>query len=117
MAMRSIEKVSGLRCQVSAKSQWPKANGRIMIPHSYHSTRYNGFSPRDQLGLPIFCAAGNRERRLMAASFAFATRSGLDWKLPRLGPVTGGIRHPHTWVLHPRVFNLLPASSTAPRLG
>src|SRR6266852_303342 len=30
-----------------------------MILHSYHAPRYNGFSPRDQLGLPIFFATGN----------------------------------------------------------
>src|SRR5208337_2504587 len=86
MAIRSIDQVSGVRCQVSdlsekpmAKSQEPKA-----ASHSYHAKRYNGCSPRNRFGLPLFCAAGNRERRVLAASFASAIRSGMDWRLPRL---------------------------------
>ena len=117
--MRSIEKVSGLRCQVSEKpkAKEPKAKSRFMILHSYHSPRYNGLSPREQLGLPFFCAAGNLERRLLAASFASATGSGMDGKLPRLRAGTSDIRYPHTGILQPWLRNRLSASSPTPRLG
>ena len=50
-----------------------------------------GFLRGINFGLPFFCAAGNRERWLMAASFASATGSGMDGQLPRLGAGTGDI--------------------------
>src|SRR5258707_8602225 len=76
-----------------------------------------GFLPRDQLGLPLFCAAGNRERRLLAESFAPATGSGMDGKLPRLGARTTASRYPHTGILQPWICSRLSASSPTPRLG
>jgi hypothetical protein len=88
-----------------------------MILHSYHGPRYNGFSPREQLGLPFFCAAGNRERRLLAASFASATGSWMDGKLPRLGAGTRDIGSPHTGILQSWLRNRLSESSPTPGLG
>ena len=76
-----------------------------------------GFLRGEQLGLPFFCAAGNHERRLLAASFASATRSGLDGKLPGLGAGTSDIRRAHTGILQPWLCNRLSASSATPRLG
>ena len=76
-----------------------------------------GFLRGINFGLPFFCAAGNRERWLMAASFASATGSGLDGKLLCLGAGSSDIRHPHTGILQPRIRNRLSASSSTPRLG
>ena len=76
-----------------------------------------GFLRGNNFGLPLFCAAGNRERRLLAPSFASATRSGMEGKLPRLGAGTSDIRHAYTGILQPWLRNRLSASSPRPRLG
>jgi hypothetical protein len=72
---------------------------------------------RKQIGLPIFCAAGNCKRRLMAASFAPSPRSGMDRKLPCLGTGTAGLRHPYTGILQSWECHRVSASSRGPRLG
>jgi hypothetical protein len=85
--------------------------------HSYHGPRYNGCSPRDQLGVPFLCAAGDCERRFLAASFASAAGSGMDGKLPRFGTGTGGVGHSHPQILQSWLRNRLSAFAPGPRLG
>ena len=76
-----------------------------------------GFLRGNNFGLPFFCAAGNFERRVLAASFSSATGLGMDGKLPGLGTGTGDIRRAHTGILQPWLRNRLSASSPTPRLG
>ena len=76
-----------------------------------------GFLRGINFGLPFFCAAGNPERWLMAASFASATGRGMDGNLLRLGAGSTDIRHAHTGILQPRIRKRLSASSSTPRLG
>jgi hypothetical protein len=76
-----------------------------------------GFLRGNNFGLPFFCAAGNRERRLLAASFPSATGRGMDRKLPRLGAGTSDIGSAHTGILQSWLRNRLSASSPTPRLG
>src|ERR1019366_6222822 len=85
--------------------------------HSYHDRRYNGCSPRDQLGVPFLCTAGNCERRFLAASFASAAGSGMDGKLPCFGTGTGGIGYPHPGILQSWLCDRLSAFAPGPRLG
>jgi hypothetical protein len=117
--MRSIEKFSVPGSQFSVLLEKP--NGKGSAPkaafHSYHGPRYNGCSPRDQFGLSFFCAAGNLERRFLAASFASSARGRVDWTLPRLGAGSRSVRRPHTGILQPWLCYRLSPSSASPRLG
>ena len=73
--------------------------------------------PEEQLGLPLFCAARNSKRWLLAASFAPAARRRMDRKLPCLRARTPSIRQPYTGVLQSRLRHRVSASSSGPRLG
>jgi hypothetical protein len=113
--LRTSSQFPVLRQNVNAKDEKLKSQKLLSIHITARVTM--GFLRGNNFGLPLFCAAGNRERRLLAPSFASATRSGMEGKLPRLGAGTTDIRHAYTGILQPWIRNRLSASSPTPRLG
>ena len=69
------------------------------------------------MACPFFVPLRDCKRRLLAASFALATRRGMDRKLRRFRAGTAGLRQSYPGILQSWLRNRVSASSAEPRLG